>query len=178
MITKQQYKDNTEKTLKAFEKAGIALTEKEKCEIEVADFNLSDLNRVGLQLLVYVNTERVCAKEMYLLANQTCPQHRHIITDGKPGKEETFRCRRGLCYLYVEGEGKKEDAKAQLPPTDVNVFHEIVLRPGQEYTIKPFTWHWFQAGTDGAIISEFSTHSTDETDEFLDKRILRAPEVK
>lgn len=35
-----------------------------------------DLERTGLQLVTYVNTERCCAKEMVLFAGQTCPEHR------------------------------------------------------------------------------------------------------
>ena len=42
---------------------------------------------------MYVNTDRVCAKEMVLFPHQACPEHRHIGTDGAPGKEETFRYR-------------------------------------------------------------------------------------
>lgn len=42
---------------------------------------------------MYVNTDRVCAKEMVLFPHQACPEHRHIGMDGAPGKEETFRCR-------------------------------------------------------------------------------------
>jgi D-lyxose ketol-isomerase len=41
----------------------------------------------------------------------------------------------------------------------------------------PGTWHWFQAGPEGAIVSEFSTRSTDEADRFTDPRIARAPEI-
>ena len=41
----------------------------------------------------------------------------------------------------------------------------------------PGTWHWFQAGPEGAIVSEFSTRSTDEADVFTDPRIARAPEI-
>lgn len=37
-----------------------------------------DLERTGLQLVTYVNTERCCAKEMVLFAGQTCPEHRHM----------------------------------------------------------------------------------------------------
>ena len=37
----------------------------------------------------------------------------------------------------------------------------------------PNTKHWFQAGDEGAVISEFSTTSTDETDKFTDKRLVR-----
>ena len=62
--------------------------------------------------------------------------------------------------------------------TKLFLFHEIVLKPGEQYTIMPETLHWFQAGEDGAIISEFSTRSTDETDVFTDKRIIREPQIE
>ncbi len=183
MISKKQYEEYAQKTLEYFQKAGIAVTEEEKKRIEVADLGLGNLREVGLQLLVYVNTEKVCAKEMVLLPFQTCPEHIHVAgTDenGKPfeGKEETFRVRKGTCYLYVSGEGKKEDIKAKLPPTPVTVFHEIILHEGEQYTLFPGTWHWFQSGEEGAIISEFSTKSRDEYDVFTDKRIKRIPEVE
>jgi D-lyxose ketol-isomerase len=42
----------------------------------------------------------------------------------------------------------------------------------------PEVWHWFQAGEEGAVISEFSTRSTDETDIFTDERFVRAPKIE
>jgi D-lyxose ketol-isomerase len=53
------------------------------------------------------------------------------------------------------------------------ILHKIILKPGDQHTIKPQTWHWFQAGPQGAVISEFSTHSFDAGDIFFDKNILR-----
>jgi D-lyxose ketol-isomerase len=135
--------------------AGIVLTPEERNAIEVADFGLGRLEEVGLQVVVYVNTERVCAKELVLFPGQICPEHRHPPVGDDPGKEETFRCRAGLVHLHVEGHD------------------EIVLRPGEQWTIPPDTLHWFQAGDDGAIVSEFSTRSRDETDVFTDPRIVR-----
>lgn len=135
--------------------AGIVLRPAEREAIEVADFGLGDLERHGLQIVVYVNTERVCAKELVMFPGQTCPEHRHPPEGGEPGKEETFRVRRGLVILHVDGEG------------------EIVLRPGEQHTIPPDTLHWFRAGDVGAIVSEFSTRSRDETDVFTDPRIVR-----
>lgn len=164
--------------LKFYEKAGIVLTDEEKKNIEVADFGLDNVEKVGLQLLTYINTEKVCAKEMVLTAGQTCPEHKHVPTNGMDGKEETFRCRFGKVYLYVSGDGTKEDIKGILPETDTTVYHEIILNPGEQYTIMPETLHWFQAGEDGAIISEFSTRSTDETDVFTDKRIIRETQIE
>jgi len=135
--------------------AGIMLTPAEREAIEVTDFGLGQLEEIGLQLVVYVNTERVCAKELVLFPGQTCPEHRHPPVDGLPGKEETFRCRRGTVHLHVDGH------------------EDLVLRPGDQYTIPPDTLHWFQAGDDGAVVSEFSTQSRDELDVFTDPRIRR-----
>ena len=143
----------------ALEQAGIVLTETERARIEVADFGLSRLAEIGLQLLVYVNSDRCCAKEIVLGPGQTCPEHRHPPFEGTPGKEETFRCRRGLVHLYVEG-------------------REVPLKPGEQYTIPPGTLHWFQAGPEGAIISEFSTQSRDELDEFTDPSVRRVTIVE
>jgi D-lyxose ketol-isomerase len=135
--------------------AGVVLTPAEREAIEVTDFGLGRLEEIGLQLVVYVNTERVCAKELVLFPGQTCPEHRHPAVDGTPGKEETFRCRRGSVLLHVKGED------------------EIMLGAGEQYTIQPDTLHWFQAGPEGAVVSEFSTKSRDELDVFSDPRIVR-----
>lgn len=182
MLTKKQYEEGVNYAVKALEEAGIVITDEERSRIEVADLGLGMVEKVGLQILTYINTERCCAKEMILRPFQTCPEHIHRDGEenGVPyvGKEETFRVRRGVCYLYVDGEGRREDIRARLPETPVTVFHEIVLREGEQHTIYPGTRHWFQAGADGAIVSEFSTKSRDESDVFEDKRIKRIPEVE
>lgn len=160
-----------------YEKAGIVLTDEEKAAIEIADFHLGKIDEIGLQLVTYINTERVCAKEMVLMPHQVCPEHRHIPTNGSEGKEETFRCRYGKVFLYTDDNGtsRMEKIHIPVPSTRVTVFHETILLPGNQYTILPGTLHWFAAGDEGAVISEFSTHSTDESDEFTDNRIIRNP---
>ena len=70
------------RALEYYEKAHIVLTQEEKNNIEVADFGLGMAEQVGLQLLTYINTPRVCAKEMVLFPGQTCPEHRHVETEG------------------------------------------------------------------------------------------------
>lgn len=129
------------KAFEYFKKLNIALTDQEKEKIEVADFGLSDLYNVGLQILTYINTERVCAKELVLFPYQTCPEHRHVDSDVSKGKEETFRCRYGTVYLYVEGDPAKQIRARKFWKTEdeVSVFHEIVLKPGEQYTLHPNT---------------------------------------
>jgi len=160
-----------------FKKARIVLTEVEKGKIEYADFGLGEDNirKEGLQLIIYVNNERYCAKDFALLPNQTCPEHRHPPQNDKQGKMETFRCRYGKVYLYTEGSAEKK-IQTEIPERSQNwytVRHEIILNPGEQYTIQPDTRHWFQAGDEGAIVSEFSSSSDDASDVFTNPAIDR-----
>jgi D-lyxose ketol-isomerase len=179
MITKATYERARAETIAYLSRAGIALTPEEASHIEVADVGLGQLDTIGLQLVVYINTERCCAKELVLFPRQTFPEHRHPPIGDEPGKEETFRCRWGSVYLYVEG-APTAMPQAQ-PPTGrestYTVWHEVVLRPGEQFTIMPNTLHWFQGGPEGAIVSEFSTRSRDEFDIFTDPEIRRTPIV-
>lgn len=179
-LTQQQVTAARGKTLRFFLDAGIVLTEAERASIEVADFGLDDLEQTGLEIVTYINTERCCAKELVLWPGQTCPEHRHPpVSSTNPGKEETFRCRWGKVYLYVEGPATP--APKCRPPVGseayYTVWHEVALSPGQQYTLLPNTKHWFQAGPEGAVVSEFSTQSIDELDVFTDPRIDRIPKV-
>ncbi|MER1276657.1 D-lyxose/D-mannose family sugar isomerase [Bacillus velezensis] len=156
-----------------YQKAGIVLTDNEVEDIQIMDYGLGKLEQTGLQLFIYVNTDRYCSKELVLFPRQTCPEHRHPPVGGEKGKQETFRCRWGKVYLYVEGE--KTENPSVLPPEEdkeyYTVWHEIVLEPGGQYTIPPDTKHWFQAGEEGAVVTEMSSTSTDDHDIFTDPRI-------
>ena len=180
MVTKTQYEAIRQRVLAMLDKQRIVLTGSEIEQIEVADFGLGEVEQTGLQIITYINTERVCAKELIMLPGQTCPEHRHPNNGGAQGKEETFRCRAGIVYLYVPGEPAVRPACSPpaAPAGAYTVWHEIALSPGEQYTLYPDTLHWFQAGPEGAIVSEFSTRSTDDADIFTDKRIIRAPEIK
>lgn len=179
MITKEQLATARARALEYFKKAGIVLTKAEAAGIEVADFGLGELERTGLEIVTYVNTNRCCGKELILFPLQTCPEHRHPPVDGEPGKEETFRCRWGKVFLYVEGTATANPSAKPPPGREraYTVWHEVVLNPGEQYTLHPNTLHWFQAGPEGAVVSEFSTKSRDEADIFTDPDIQRMPEV-
>ncbi len=178
MLTAEQVRHARYRAAAMLEAAGIAITPAERAAIEVADFGLGDLTNLGLELVVYVNTERVCAKELVLFPGQTCAEHRHPPFGGTPGKEETFRVRMGAVYLHVEGGEPTPNPKARPVRADRGFYtalREIVLHPGEQFTVPPNTKHWFQAGPDGAVVSEFSTQSRDELDVFTDPEIRRLP---
>jgi D-lyxose ketol-isomerase len=174
-------KSMQKKALAILREAGIALTKEETQNIEVADFGLNDIENIGLELVMYENNDRYCAKELVLMPGQICPEHRHpALSKTNPGKRETFRCRRGTVYLYVPGVPIAK-AKARVPEKYqqyMTVRHEVVLRPGQQYTLEPNTSHWFQGGKSGAIVSEFSSTSDDSSDIFTDPHIQRLPVIE
>jgi D-lyxose ketol-isomerase len=155
VISRNEQREAQAYAAEQLQAAGIALTASEREAIEVADFGLSRIREVGLMLLIYVNTDRYCAKELVLYPGQSCPEHRHPPFDGTPGKEETFRCRRGSVRLRVDG-------------------GEIMLGPGEQHTIPPDRLHSFIAGDEGAVVSEFSSASRDELDVFTDPEVERA----
>ena len=180
MISRQRFQQAQIRTMEYLQRAGIVLTPDERDRIEVADFGLGDLEVTGLELVTYINTERCCAKELVLFPGQTCPEHWHPQIGDDPGKEETFRCRWGAVYLYVPGEATPVP-KCSPPPASAAHYwmsHEVVLCPGEQYTLAPGTPHWFQGGPGGAVVSEFSTRSRDESDIFRDPTIQRSTEVR
>lgn len=176
MLTRKQVETIKQESADWMLKSGIVLTAEERDRLEIADFGLSDFNETGLVLHVYVNTERVCAKELVMYPHQTCPEHFHPkISESNPGKEETFRCRAGKVFLYVPGP-RSPQPQAVIPKGQevyYTVWHEIVLNPGDQYTLRPNIKHWFQAGPDGAIVTEFSTTSLDQFDQFTHPDIQR-----
>lgn len=179
MLTKADVQEAQKRAAALLNDAGIVITPEERANLEVADFGLEELERTGLEIVTYINTDRYCAKELVLFPHQTCPEHRHPDVEGQRGKMETFRCRWGKALLYVEG--APTAAPKGAPPkgseAHYTVFREIELNPGEQYTIPSNTLHWFQGGEQGAVVSEFSSTSRDEADIFTDPRIKRLPEI-
>src|SRR5690348_16894743 len=132
MLTLNEVQRRQQQSLDLFGAAGLVITPAEKERIEIADFGLGDFEATGLGVLVYVNTQRVCAKELAMLPRQTCPEHRHPTVGDRLGKEETFRCRWGEVYLYLPGEASQPrhaDPPAGREST-YTVWREVILRPG------------------------------------------------
>jgi D-lyxose ketol-isomerase len=180
-MKRSDVKKYQERAYALLRKAGVVITPEEKKSIEIADCGFDDIENCGLQIVVYENNDRYCAKELVLFPRQVCPEHRHPpIDDKNAGKQETFRCRWGEVFLYVEGNPIPEP-KAVVPEAYgkyLTVWKEIVLRPGDQYTLPPNTKHWFQAGDKGCVVSEFSSASIDEKDIFTDPRVRRIPDIE
>jgi D-lyxose ketol-isomerase len=57
------------------------------------------------------------------------------------------------------------------------VWCESILGPGDQVTCPPDTYHWFQAGPEGAVVWSFSSRATDVQDVFTDPDVRRVTEV-
>jgi len=175
MTTPTQFSAARDRAAALFARAGVPLRSRE--QITVTDFGLNDLEHVGLAIVTHIDADRYCVKEIAAFPRQTCPQHIHPSLNGEPGKEETFQCRWGSMWLYVAGEPTPEIQARRLLGSEqyFTVFHEIALRPGEQYTVKPNTLHWLQAGDEGAVFMEFCSASHDAYDIFTDPRVRREP---
>ena len=58
-MKREIYERQVQRALDMYEKANIILTEQEKKNIEVVDFEIGIVDEVGLQMITYVNTQRV-----------------------------------------------------------------------------------------------------------------------
>ena len=117
-MTEQCYRQQVARALALYEKAGIVLTDAEKQNVEIADFGLNQVETIGLQLVTYVNTERVCAKEMVLFPGQSCPEHIHVTSYGKEGKDSILSDQ-----IDITWKGKNITVKGE---TEQNIIFDFI----------------------------------------------------
>lgn len=177
MITRQEWQEARDWAWAFVQRAGVVVRDQEYDHIEVADLGLSELPITGAQILTLFSTKSVGCKLLILRSYQFFPQHRHppSLVEQYPGKEEILRVQWGEFYLYVPGEHTL-NPKGHPPPhrrAYCTVWHEIAMYPGDQYVVPPDTWHWFQAGPQGAVVWSFSSRVTDAQDIFLDPEVTR-----
>jgi len=175
MITPSELELARGRAARMLERAGVVARPDELETIEVADFGLSELEQTGIQILTLVDTEKIAAKVLVSFPYQTEPEHRHPRLGDYPGKEETIRCQWGELYLYGPG-APSPDPKGRPPEHrrhTYTVWHEYVLRPGDQVTFPPDVPHWFQGGPEGAVFWSFSTKAVDVADVFTDPNVRR-----
>ena len=175
MITRTEQASARKRAVDMLKRAGIVARRDELDGIEVADMGLGELEQSGVQILTLVDTDKIAAKLLVLFPHQTEPEHTHPPLGDYPGKEETLRSQWGELYLYVPGEPTPEPLAS--PPADrkntYTVWHQHILRPGDQMTFPPNTPHWFQGGPEGAVVWTFSTRAVDVEDIFTDPEIRR-----
>lgn len=181
MITRRQQCEARDWAWRIAKQAGLVLRDEEIERIEVADFGLSRLPQIGAQILTLEANPWVAVKILILMPWQLEPQHRHppCAYEQYPGKTEVLRGQWGELYHYEEGAAVAA-AKAR-PPEDcrsyLTAWKETVLRPADQIALSPNTWHWFQAGPEGAVVWTISSKATDAVDQWTDPRIARQTQL-
>ena len=179
MITRAEARVAREQAVGLLRQAGLVVRPDELDRIEVVDLGLGELQETGLQILPLVDTSYIGVKVLVLFPSQAFAQHKHPPLGDYPGKEETFRCQWGELYLYTPGDATPSPAGS--PPAQrahtYTVWHETILRPGEQQTCPPDTFHWFQAGPAGAVVWSFSSRATDVQDVFTDPDVRRVTQI-
>jgi D-lyxose ketol-isomerase len=174
MISRKDYEACQLEAATMIRDAGIYIKDNEFSTIEVVDFGLSNIRKEGIQVMTFFATERISAKVLVLLPNQTEPEHWHPPVGNDPGKEEIIRSVKGDLRFYIPGEGHVDqgfvpDKKASC----YSMRNEVILNPGDQLILAPGSKHWFQAGEHGAVMYSFSTCVRDGLDKFTDPDIVR-----
>jgi D-lyxose ketol-isomerase len=178
LITRAQQQAARRQAAEMIRQAGMTITDAEADSIEVVDFGLSNLDKEGVQVLTWVQTDRISVKVLAMLPNQTEPEHWHPPVEDDPGKEETIRVIAGTVYFYVAGEDSLNEGFIVEGKDDCYTMRrEIVMKPGDQLTLAPGEKHWFQARDDGAVMYSFSTIARDALDQFTDPNIVRITKV-
>jgi len=138
------------------------------------DFGKGDFTSFGMGGVFWCNEkdEGYFGHEIYLLAGQSIPEHRHLPTKDADGKAirckiESWQVRNGYVYGFSEvGEpnlDKYPEAKAMLAKVQIpylkSVHVEKWTADGQVHKLPGAeTWHFMMGGKDGAIVSEYATY--------------------
>ncbi|MBD3241065.1 MAG: D-lyxose/D-mannose family sugar isomerase [Chitinivibrionales bacterium] len=149
--------------------SGVPLSTKELRNITVLDYGLGDVRTEGLQNITLLRTARLEVKVQVLLADQSVPQHVHLPYAGNPGKEETIRVLWGTLRLYRNGPDTLREGC--IPPGKERYYslrNETVLRSGNQTTIAPGEWHWFQGGNNGVVAMSFYTRADNSHNRYAD----------
>ncbi|GIK71753.1 MAG: D-lyxose isomerase [Chloroflexota bacterium] len=174
MIKRSELYEAQRRAAKMVQHTGLYLSPAEINRFEAVDFGLNRLNAEGAMILTMVQTARISVKLLVLFPHQTEPEHWHPPVGDDPGKEETVRVLWGTLHFYIDGPNTL--SAGFIPPGQEAVYtmrHELVMKPSDTLTLQPGAKHWFQAGSEGAIIFSFSTVARDVLDCFTDPSVVR-----
>ena len=136
------------------------------------DFGKGDFDAFGMGGVFWMNEpDGYLGHEIYLLPFQSIPEHSHMPTKDKNGKEipakmESWTVKYGYVYGFSEvGEkniDKFPEVKARLShlqlPYLKSLHVEKWVADGRSHKLpKIGTWHFMMAGPEGAIVTEVAT---------------------
>ena len=132
-------------------RANILIPKNSRIEVS-HHYGLEKFYKFGLSMIVIVN-QSYCKKYLFLFKNQIHPEQFH------KKKKETFLILFGKIKLDITFNKKKK---------------EMIMKPGEVFTIEPGMIHAFKAlSSTGAVIEEISTESIRTDSYYLDDKITK-----
>ena len=90
--------------------------------------------------------------------------------------KETIRILAGKTKVYIRGKSSNPD---MLVPAGKDPFYtarqEILLNPGEQYTVPPGIEHWFQGGPEGSVNICFQNRVDENQNRFWDPKSSGCP---
>lgn len=146
--------------LDMFDYYGIPYSDYLKENLFITDFNLGDLENVGMAGVFWINNKEdgYFGHEIYLLPNQMIVEHKHLPTDVR-AKMESWQVRNGSVYNFGTGEATPN---APTHPTSQNGFITVAnfakMKEGDVATLNELEApHFLRAGDNGVIVTEYGT---------------------
>lgn len=129
----------------------------------VKDFNIGNFAESGMAGIFWLSDSayNISGHEIFLLPNQSIPEHWHIATEDTSEKLEGWHVRHGSVYTYSEGEpteGAEDDIPTSHKECTVALKREEVLPGNIALLSAPGERHWMRAGPQGAIVTEYASH--------------------
>lgn len=165
-----------EQGMELLRKADFPLTDADRAELAVNDFGLGDLRNEGMVFGDLLRTDIVRFTVLILLPGQTLPEHLHPPYDDEAGKEESLRCLWGETRIYIPGE--ENNPNIRIPDGKDAWYtsrHEIVLHPGEQYSVQPNVAHWFQGGPEGTVFLTIQNRVNEDHNIFTDPKSTGCP---
>ncbi len=145
-----------------FRRFAYPISDRLRKEMWILDFGLGDFAHVGLAGIFWLNRQDYgyFGHEIYLLPGQMIAEHSHVATDKGPAKMESWQPRRGMIYVFGEGEPTPE-LLTKVPKSQRKLIksrHGKVLQVDETADLNRLTaWHSMVAGPEGALVTEYGT---------------------
>ena len=163
-------------TLELIRKSRFPVTDAELAGLKLNDFGLGQLAVEGFEFIDFVLTPRIRMTLLVLMPNQTLPEHYHPAYGQESGKEETVRCLWGQTRVYLPGE--PNNSRVLIPAGKEALYtcrHEVILRPGEQWTFTPPVVHWLQGGPEGSVNLGMQNRVDENRNVFTDARSTGCP---
>ncbi len=145
-----------------FRRFAYPISDRLRKEMWILDFGLGDFAHVGMAGIFWLNRHDYgyFGHEIYLLPGQMIAEHCHVATDKGPAKMESWQPRRGMIYVFGEGEPTPE-LLTEVPKSQRKLIksrHGKVLKVDETADLNRLTaWHSMVAGPEGALVTEYGT---------------------